>query len=155
MLRRALRRLVHRVRRFNRAWIDALDPDHDPDARWAEAPPRPDAAPAGPVAEVAPPTRPEPAPSVPRSAEVWAEPTPNPDAMKFSASVPIAPRGALTFDDAAAAATHPVGRAVFAVGGVKSMFAVNDFVTVTRVPDADWAVMAPKIEAAIAGALAS
>lgn len=148
MLRRAARRLLRAVRRLNRAWVDALDPDHAPDeGAFVEAPPtRPAPAP--------PPPRPEPPPSAPaRQVEVWSEGTPNPDAMKFSASVPVAPRGALSFDSAEAAADHPIGRAVFAVGGVRSMFAVNDFVTVTREPGADWRELAPLLEAAIAEAL--
>lgn len=144
MLRRAAGKLVRAVRRFNRAWIDALDPDYDPDATFAEAPPRPPAPAAAPTAA--------PAPAI-RTVEVWAEPTPNPDAMKFSASVPVAPRGALSFDSAAAAADHPLGRAIFASGGVRSMFAVNDFVTVTRAAGADWATLAPRLEEAIAEAL--
>lgn len=135
MLRRVVRKAVRAVRRFNRAWIDALDPDHAPGASYAEAPPPP----------APPPPRPAP--------EVWAEPTPNPDAMKFSASVPIAPRAALSFDSAEAAAAHPLGRAVFAVPGVRSLFAVNDFVTVTRLPGADWGELVPRLERAIAEAL--
>lgn len=155
MLRRAARKLVRAVRRINRAWVDALDPDHgappgahEPDrgadATFTEAPPRPAPAPPEGVATPQSPAR---------RVEVWAESTPNPDAMKFSASVPVAPRGALSFDSAEAAASHPVGRAVFAVGQVRSMFAVNDFVTVTREPGADWGALAPRLEAAIAEAL--
>ena len=36
------------------------------------------------------------------------------------------------------AAAIPFAAAVFAVGGVASVFGVNDFVTVTRQPGADW-----------------
>lgn len=158
MLRRAARKLVRVVRRINRAWVDALDPDHgtEPQAEgsFVEAPPRPaDPAPTAPRDDTTPTGRAPSEPAPARRVEVWSENTPNPDAMKFSASVPVAPRGALSFDSAEAAAAHPVGRAVFAVEGVRSMFAVNDFVTVTREPGADWDELAPRLEAAIAEAL--
>lgn len=164
MLRRAARKLVHVVRRINRAWVDALDPDHEPGGDpFADVSPEPAPRSESVAPPPPPPPAPEPAeppapaqdaePAVHRTVEVWAESTPNPDAVKFSASVPVAPRGALSFDSAEAAASHPLGRAVFGVGGVRSMFAVNDFVTVTREPDADWEELAPRLEAAIADAL--
>ena len=68
-------------------------------------------------------------------------PTPNPNAMKFTldASVP---------DDLEAS---PFGQALLAIPGVASIFGVVDFVTVTRVPDADWDGIVPAvIEAAAA-----
>lgn len=114
-----------------------------------EAPPR-----SSPPADPAPRAEtPQAAPHAEPAVDVWAESTPNPDAMKFSASVPVAPRGALSFDSAEAAAAHPLGRAVFAVDGVRSMFAVNDFVTVTRRAGADWSELVPRIERAIASAV--
>lgn len=80
-------------------------------------------------------------------AQATATPTPNPNALKF-----VLDR---RFDemrnvaDAADAAT-PFERAVFAVPGVVSLFGVNDFVTVTKAPDADWEPIVSAVVAAAA-----
>ncbi len=62
--------------------------------------------------------------------------TPNPNAMKFSLDVKLP--GTLNLANADAAAGNAFAAAVFAVEGVQSLFGVNDFVTVTRTPGADW-----------------
>lgn len=138
MLRSFAQKLIRRVRRFNRSWIDRLDPDwpRDEPAEPARAPaPAPIERPraTGPVS-------------------VWAEATPNPDAVKFSASVKLvdAPvtwrEGDRTGD--------PLGQALLAVPGVRSAFAVGDFVTVTRTGGADWERLQPAVEEAIRSAVA-
>ena len=63
-------------------------------------------------------------------------PTPNPNAMKFTLDVKLP--GTLNMANAEAAARNPFAAAVFKVEGVQSLFGVNDFVTVTRKPGADW-----------------
>lgn len=78
------------------------------------------------------PPPPPPAPTV----SIHAEPTPNPDAMKFVSSVPVP---ALT-------SNHPLQVALLGLDGVKSVFAIDDFVTITRHPDADWNRLLPPIE---------
>lgn len=73
--------------------------------------------------------------------------TPNPNAMKFTLDVTLAERIDTTRgvgDDA------PFTRAVLAVEGVASVFGVNDFVTVTREPDADWDTIVCAVEEAAA-----
>jgi hypothetical protein len=42
----------------------------------------------------------------------------------------------------------PFAADVFAVGGVASVFGVNDFVTVTRQPGADWEPIIAAVQAA-------
>lgn len=84
---------------------------------------------------------------------VRGEPTPNPNAMKFSCSVKVIAKGSVTFNTATAAAGHRVGEALFLVPGVRSVFAVNDFVTVTKEESAGWSTLAPAIEAALQSAL--
>ena len=49
--------------------------------------------------------------------------------------------------------SHPLGKAIWAIGGVKSVFAVKDFVTVTKLEDAEWSKLTPKLTKAIKGAL--
>jgi hypothetical protein len=80
--------------------------------------------------------------------------TPNPNAVKFV--VPgrrLVESGSRSFFDAAAAAGDPLASAVMGLDGVASIFMVNDFVTVTRTPEADWGELIPRVEAAIRNAL--
>ena len=67
--------------------------------------------------------------------------------MKFTLDVELA--ATLNVADAAAAAGQPFAEAVFAAGGVASIFGVNDFVTVTRQEGADWE---PTVAAVVAAA---
>ena len=61
--------------------------------------------------------------------------TPNPNAMKFTLDVSL---GGMINVSVADDATTPFEREVLGVRGVANLFGVNDFVTVTRVPGADW-----------------
>ncbi len=67
---------------------------------------------------------------------VQATPTPNPNAMKFT--IPghrfASPQ---TVGSAAAAAGTPFAP-LFALPGVASIFATADFVTIMKLPDAEW-----------------
>ncbi|MEO8267108.1 MAG: NifU N-terminal domain-containing protein [Ilumatobacteraceae bacterium] len=72
--------------------------------------------------------------------------TPNPDAMKFTLDARLAAMfNALSVADAA---SIPFAAEVFAAGGVASVFGVNDFVTVTRQPGAEWAPIIAAVQAA-------
>lgn len=73
-------------------------------------------------------------------------PTPNPNSMKFSLDVKLP--ATLNFSNAGAAADHPFARAVFTIDGVVSVFGVNDFVTVSRRPGADWDPILAGVKAA-------
>lgn len=63
-------------------------------------------------------------------------PTPNPDATKFTLDTTLT--AMFNASNAQQAAAIPFAADVFAAGGVASVFGVNDFVTVTRQPGADW-----------------
>ena len=52
--------------------------------------------------------------------------------------------------NASAAEGNAFSTAVFAVPGVTSLFGVNDFVTVTRTPGADWDTIVEGVKAAAA-----
>ena len=75
--------------------------------------------------------------------------TPNPNAKKFTCSIQVVPQGSVSFANATEAQKHPIGKAVFAVGGVRNVFATNNFVTVTKLDDADWATLTPRLLKAI------
>lgn len=74
--------------------------------------------------------------------------TPNPNAMKYSLDVKLP--GTLNLAKAEAAADNPFAAAVFQVEGVQSLFGVNDFVTVTRKPGADWDIITAGVQKAAA-----
>jgi hypothetical protein len=78
-------------------------------------------------------------------------PTPNPNAMKFTLDVALPARIlANRGDDVDDAFT----RALLAIDGVASVFGVNDFVTITREPDADWDPIIEATQCAVADHLA-
>ena len=77
--------------------------------------------------------------------------TPNPDATKFTLDVKLPEM--FNVADADQAAAIPFARDVFAAGGVASVFGVNDFVTVTRQPGADWEPILAAVQSAAAAHL--
>lgn len=81
-------------------------------------------------------------------ANATPSPTPNPDAMKFTLDVKLP--AMFNVATAEAAADIPFAAAVFAGGGVATVFGVNDFVTITRQPGADWAPIVAAVQGAAA-----
>jgi hypothetical protein len=77
--------------------------------------------------------------------------TPNPDAMKFTLDTKLS----AMFNATTAEEAMPVPFAadVFAAGGVAAVFGVNDFVTVTRQPGAEWEPIIAAVSAAAAAHL--
>ena len=75
-------------------------------------------------------------------------PTPNPDATKFTLDTTLPATFNVTSADAAVG--NRFAEDVFAAGGVASVFGVNDFVTVTRMPGADWGPIVAAVQAAAA-----
>ncbi len=70
------------------------------------------------------------------------QPTPNPNAMKFTVGVDM--RGPRSYT-AANAGDDPVACQLMAVSGVVAVFMTADFVTVTKQEDADWSVISPSV----------
>ncbi len=70
--------------------------------------------------------------------------------MKFTLDTTLP--AMFTVKTADAAVGMPFAEAVFAAGGVASIFGVNDFVTVTRQPGAEWD---PIVAAVVAAAAAN
>lgn len=73
-------------------------------------------------------------------------PTPNPNALKFTLDVVLP--DTINVTNAADAAAVPFAEAIFAVGGVTAVFGVNDFVTVSREPGADWEPIVAAVKSA-------
>lgn len=76
------------------------------------------------------------------------QPSPNPNALRFQLDVTLP--DTLSFAGAAEAAGNAFAEAVFAAPGVASIFGVNDFVTVTRTPGAEWEPIVDAVRAAAA-----
>ncbi len=86
---------------------------------------------------------------------IRVRPTPNPDSLKFEAQGgTIIPSGLLAFHSAAEAEADPLGRALFALGGVASLLIVPQFVTVTKRPDASWDGLLDAVERTLSAHLA-
>ena len=78
------------------------------------------------------------------------QPTPNPNAGKFTVDRAVVEGTASkSFYGAAQAQGDPLASALFALNGVSSVFMVDDFITVTKSPDADWSRLVPAVTAAI------
>lgn len=69
---------------------------------------------------------------------VQPEPTPNPNALKFSVGVDVGGPATFTGD-----ADDPLAAELLAIDGVTSVFKTADFVTLTKAPDADWDAITP------------
>lgn len=78
----------------------------------------------------------------------YVEPTPNVNAMKFTLKSKAIESGSATFKSNNAD-QNPIAKAVFAVGNVTAVFLLNDFVTVSKEPSADWQELQDKVMAAI------
>ena len=75
--------------------------------------------------------------------------TPNPNAIKFTLSVPVAETGSFSFTAEDADIAHPIAAAVVGLDGVVSVFGVNDFLTVSKSPEVSWNDLMPKVVDAI------
>ncbi len=71
---------------------------------------------------------------------VTVEPTPNPNALKFTVGVDV---GGPTTVVAGADTDDPVAAALLELEGVTSVFMTADFVTLSKRPDATWDDIAP------------
>jgi len=79
---------------------------------------------------------------------VAIEPTPNPNALKFTVGRDVG--GPKTFV-AGRDADDPVAAALLALAGVTSVFMSADFVTLSKMPDADWTAIAEDARAILEG----
>ena len=87
--------------------------------------------------------------------EVWTEPTPNPNALKFTLNRTVAEGRSKTYAGPEAAEASPLARQLFQIEGVKSLFFLNNFITVTRQPGGDWAAISRQVEERIRAHYAS
>ncbi len=79
---------------------------------------------------------------------VTVQPTPNVNALKFILNRRVTEGRSRTFTDAAAA-TVPLARELLGIAGVRQVFFLNDFITVTRTEGTDWDAVVPQAESLI------
>src|SRR5690606_7184577 len=78
------------------------------------------------------------------------QPTPNPNAGKFTVDRPVVDGpSSKSFYSPEQAGDEPVAAALFSIDGVEQLFMVDDFITVTKRPDAGWDRLVPEVISAI------
>ena len=80
-----------------------------------------------------------------RVVEVYTEMTPNPETMKFVTDVMLFADRSADFADEASAKDSPLATELFGFPFVKGVFIMNNFVTVTKTPDAEWTEIIPTL----------
>ena len=76
-------------------------------------------------------------------------PTPNPDALMFKIEVPLVERGTYEYTSPDKAASSPLPRLLFTLGGVEQVLVTSRFVTVNKSNAYDWPELVPGIKGAI------
>lgn len=80
---------------------------------------------------------------------IQTQPTPNPATMKFLPGRDVSPVTPYEFVSLEEASASPLASALFGLSGVRTVFLGNDFVSITKSDDADWAHLKPQALAAI------
>jgi hypothetical protein len=79
---------------------------------------------------------------------VTVQPTPNLNALKFVTNRRLTEGRSQTFTDAATAPA-PLARELLGIPGVRQVFFLNDFITITRTEGTDWDAVVPQAESLI------
>ena len=80
--------------------------------------------------------------------EIQVEPTPNPNAMKFTLNQPVTTKS-ISVTSREAATAYPLADRLFAIPGVKGLYMLNSFISVNKEPSAAWASLLPAIRAVL------
>ncbi len=80
---------------------------------------------------------------------VEVQPTPNVNAMKFLLNRRVTEGRSQTFRSPEEAASSALAQALLAIPGVVQVFFLNDFITVTRTPGAEWSGIVAQAETVI------
>jgi len=84
--------------------------------------------------------------------EIAVQATPNPNAAKFTLNRTVAAQGTTYRDAASAEAAW--ARQLLGIPGVVQVFAINNFVSVNKAPDAAWDAIVPHVERVLQEAFA-
>ena len=77
--------------------------------------------------------------------EIQTDPTPNPNAMKFTLNVTVSAKP-ISVTTADTAAIYPLATKLFALPGVKGLYMLNNFISVNKEPAASWEALLPAIQ---------
>lgn len=87
---------------------------------------------------------------------IQTQETPNPDSLKFLPGVPVLEKGStMDFPQPSAAYCSPLAKLLFRIDGVRSVFFGGDFITVSKLEDAEWSILKPELFATIMDFFAS
>jgi len=81
---------------------------------------------------------------MPEPLEISVQGTPNPNAAKFTLNRVVATQGK-TYREAAGADTA-WAKALLGIPDVTQVFAINNFISVTKRPEGDWNVIGQRVE---------
>lgn len=86
-----------------------------------------------------------------RTMFIQTQDTPNPDSLKFLPGREVIDKeiGTVDFPTISTAQGSPLAKLLFRVPGVRSVFFGNNFITITKGEDADWATIKPEVFAII------
>ena len=76
---------------------------------------------------------------------ITANPTPNPDALKFIVDRQLVDGDPVSYRTSEDAEGSPLAEKLFGLGGVQQLFAFQNFVTVTKADDREWYAFAKEI----------
>jgi len=86
---------------------------------------------------------------------IQTEQTPNEDSLKFIPGVPVLGSGSAEFLDVRSSMKSPLAKQLFLIDGISGVFFGPDFITISKDPVAEWALMKPDVYAAIMDHFAS
>ena len=81
---------------------------------------------------------------MPEPLEITVQGTPNPNAAKFMLNRIVATQGK-TYREVASAETE-WAKQLLGIAGVTQVFALNNFISVNKAPEADWNTLGPQVE---------
>ncbi len=70
--------------------------------------------------------------------------TPNPNSIRIGLAQSMFPKPA-TYKSAQEAEGQPIAKALFGIPGIAQVFTLNNFITITKDPSADWGKIEPKV----------
>jgi Fe-S cluster biogenesis protein NfuA len=76
---------------------------------------------------------------------IHVQDTPNPNAVKFISFYTVKSTGKSNYKGAAEAEHVPLARALFELDGVEQLYLFDNYITVSKRPDADWSDLSTRI----------
>ncbi|MBI4437299.1 MAG: NifU N-terminal domain-containing protein [Candidatus Omnitrophica bacterium] len=86
--------------------------------------------------------------SIQEPIDVIVEPTPNPNSIKFTLTRKLVEKSE-TYSSLQEAEKSPLAKILLQIPGVKTLFILNNFISVGKDPAADWEEIVPKVEGSL------